>query len=63
MKIYAHKPIPKTDLSFGTGKDKIVYKCNAQGIIMIPEIIEKYNPIEEVKIKPVKTVKKTVAKD
>ena len=50
MKLYAHKPIPKTDVKIG---DK-VYKCNAQGIVELPEIYKQFNPIEEVKIKPKK---------
>ena len=53
MKIYAHKPIPKTDVKIG----KELYKCNGQGIIMLPEIYKQFNPIEEVKTKPVEEIK------
>ena len=42
-----HKPIPKTDVKIG---DK-VYKCNAQGIVELPEVYEQFNPIEKPKKK------------
>jgi hypothetical protein len=47
MKLYAHKPIPKTDVKIG----QITYKCNAQGIVELPEVYKQFNPIEEVKTK------------
>ena len=40
-----HRPIPKTNVKIG----KTVYKCNAQGIVELPEIYKQFNPIEEVK--------------
>jgi hypothetical protein len=57
--MYKHKPIPVTNVKIG----EVVYNCNAQGIVELPERYEQFNPIEEVKIKTVKTVKKTVIKD
>jgi hypothetical protein len=53
MKLYAHKPMPRTNVKIG----KDVYKCNAQGIVMLPEIFKQFNPIEEVKTKKKKVVK------
>ena len=50
MKLYKHKPTPKTDVKI----DNKVYKCNAQGIVMLPGIYKQFNPIEEIKIKPKK---------
>jgi len=57
--MYKHKPIPVTNVKIG---DK-VYNCNAQGIVELPERYEQFNPIEEVKLRIVKTVKKTVERD
>jgi len=57
--MYKHKPIPVTNVKIG---DK-VYNCNAQGIVELPEIYKQFNPIEEVKLRIVKTVKKTVERD
>ena len=45
MKLYAHKPIPRTDVKIEKGKPP--YKCNAQGIVMLPEIYKQFNPIEK----------------
>ena len=45
-----HKPRPKTNVKIGD----TVYKCNAQGIVELPEIYKQFNPIEEVKTKPKK---------
>jgi hypothetical protein len=45
--MYKHKPIPKTDVKIE--EDKPSYKCNAQGIVMLPDIYPQFNPIEEVK--------------
>jgi len=38
-----HRPIPKTNVKIG----KTVYKCNAQGIVELPEIYKQFNPIEK----------------
>ena len=44
--MYKHKPIPKTDVKIG---DK-VYKCNAQGIVELPERYEQFIPMGELSI-------------
>jgi hypothetical protein len=46
-----HKPIPKTNVSEIINGVKIEYKCNAQGILELPTRMDRFNPIEEVKIK------------
>lgn len=46
-----HKPIPKTDVKI----DGIVYKCNNQGILELPNEYKQFNPI--------KTKKKNVAEE
>ena len=51
-----HKPIPKTDVRI----DNIVYKCNSQGIVELPEAYSQFNPVKE---KPRETKKRKVAKD
>ena len=41
-----HKPIPKADVDI----DGTIYKCNAKGIVELPEAYPQFNPIEEDKI-------------
>ncbi|MCP4990794.1 MAG: hypothetical protein GY928_33575 [Colwellia sp.] len=56
-----HRPNPKTNVTFGEGKDKVEYKCDARGKLMLPIRIENLNPVEEEEIKPKK--KKKVKED
>ena len=58
--MYKHRPTPKTNVSEIIDGVKVEYKCNAQGILELPRIIKRFNPIEEVKTKP---KKKKVVKD
>ena len=41
VKMIEHRPNPKTNVKIG----ETVYRCSAKGVLMLPEKIEKYNPV------------------
>lgn len=45
--MYKHKPKNKTDVRI----NGVLYKCNSQGVIELPDVYPRFNPIEKKRAK------------